>query len=119
MEENNKPFNEEEFLKKVEKAASKGTNKATFKNSIISSLPTIAIIALLAFLIVPKINLLTNGFKSIFKIDGPVDGHDLTLENMGILGHTVVDFEEAILGDSSKLKKLEVYKQEISDVSTI
>ena len=48
-----------------------------------------------------------------------MENHDVTLDNNGILGYTAADFEEAILGDSSKLKKLEVYSQKISDVSTI
>ena len=121
MEENNKKeeFNEEELLKKVKKAAEQGAVKANLKNSLLSSLPTIIVIALLGFLIVPKINALSNGFNSIFKIDEAVENHDLTIENNGIFGYTAADFEEAILGDSEKLKKLEVYKQEVSDASTI
>ena len=125
MDENNevkeekKEFNEEEFLKKVEKAASKGAGKAGIKNGLLSTLPTIALVALLAFLIVPKINSLSDGLHHLFQVDAPVEDHDLTLENYGFLGHTVADFEEAILGDAEKLKKLEVYKQELSDVGTI
>ncbi len=117
--ENNKDFNEEEFLKKVEKAAGKGVSKAGIKNGLLSTLPTILLIAILAILIVPKINSLNDGLKHMFKVDAPVEDHDMTLENYGFLGHTVADFEEAILGDSQKLKKLEVYKQEVSDVGTI
>lgn len=117
--EENKDFNEEEFLKKVEKAASKGATKANFKNIIINNLPTLLIIALLALLIVPKIYNLNNTFKSIFSTDAPIEDHDLTLENNSIFGYTVADFEEAILGDSNKLKKLEVYSQEVSDVATL
>ncbi|MBR3264644.1 MAG: DUF4230 domain-containing protein, partial [Erysipelotrichaceae bacterium] len=117
--EDNKDFNEEEFLKKVEKAAGKGISKAGIKNGLLSTLPTILLIAILAILIVPKINSLNNGLQHMFKVDAPVEDHDMTLENYGFLGHTVADFEEAILGDSEKLKKLEVYKQEVSDVGTI
>ena len=117
MEENK--FNEKEFLQKVEKAAGKGTAKATFANSFISSLPAIITIAVLAFLIVPKINALNDAFHSVFRIDGPVDGHDMTIDNNGIFGYTAADFEDAILGDSEKLKKLEVFRQEVSDVSVI
>ena len=124
MEENKekkeeKQFNEDAFLKKVEKAASKGANMSTFKNAIISSLPAIIIIALVAAFIIPKINTLDQKFSSVFHLDEPVSEHDQTIENNGILGYTAADFEEAVLGDSSKLKKLEVYKQEISDVVTI
>lgn len=112
-------FSEEEFLKKVEDAASKGVSKAGFKNTLLGTLPTIILVVLLAVLIVPKINSLTDGFKNIFKVDAPVEGRDLTLENYGIFGYTAADFEKAILGDSSQLKKLEVYKQDVSDVATL
>lgn len=119
MEENNKINNEEELLKKVEKAAEKGASKGNIKSGLISSIPTIAIICILAFLIVPKVFALNDGLKSFFKVDEPVENHDMTIENNGIFGYTAADFEEAILGDSEKLKKLEVYKQEVSDASTI
>ena len=117
--EENKEFNEEEFLKKVEKAASKGASRGGIKNLLLSALPTLIIIGLLAYLIVPKIDALHDGLKSFFKFDEPVAGHDMTIDNHGIFGYTAADFEEAILGDSEKLKKLEVYSQEISDVAEI
>ena len=107
-------FNEKEFLEKVEKAANKGASKAGIKNVLLSLLPILLAIGIFAYFVVPKVNALAN----IFKVDEPVEGHDLTLENFGIFGYTVVDFQEAVLGDSSKLKKLEVYKQEISDAGT-
>ncbi|MBP5278895.1 MAG: hypothetical protein J6Z03_00290, partial [Erysipelotrichaceae bacterium] len=62
--EENKEFNEEEFLKKVEKAASKGASTGGVKNILLSALPTLIIIAVLAYLIVPKIEALHNGLKS-------------------------------------------------------
>ena len=117
--EEKKEFNEEEFLKKVEKAASKGASKGGVKNLLLSILPTLIVIGLLGYLIVPKIDALHNGLKSFFKFDEPLSDHDHTIENHGIFGYTAADFEEAILGDSEKLKKLEVYSQEISDVSEI
>lgn len=40
----------------------------------------------------------------------------LTLENNGVLGYTVADFSEVILGDSSQLKKLEVFSQDMSEM---
>ena len=112
-------FDEAEFLKKVEKAASKGVTQANLRSAFISSLPAIIAVCLLAYIIVPKINYLSNGFSSFFRVDAPVEDHDLTLENSGFLGHTVADFEDAVLGDSEKLKKLEVFRQEISDVASI
>lgn len=119
MEEKNKEFNEEEFLKKVEKTVNKGMAKAGLRSAFINSLPTIIVIVVLAALIIPKVNSLNDAFHSVFKIDEPLADHDMTIDNNGIFGYTAADFEEAILGDSSKLKKLEVFKQQISDVSTI
>ena len=107
-------FNEKEFLDKVEKAANKGASKAGIKNVLLSLLPILLAIGLLAYFIVPKINAVAN----IFKVEEDVEGHDLTLENFGIFGYKAVDFQEAVLGDNSKLKKLEVYKQEVSDATT-
>ena len=95
--EENKEFNEEEFLKKVEKAASKGASRGGIKNLLLSALPTLIIIGLLAYLIVPKIDALHDGLKSFFKFDEPVAGHDMTIDNHGIFGYTAADFEEAIL----------------------
>ena len=117
--ENNNGFNEEELLKKVEKAAQKGANKASLSKAFVSSLPSIIMICLLAVLIVPKIYSLNDGLQGFFHFDEPVEGHDMTIDNNGIFGYTAADFEEAILSDSSKLKKLEVFSQKISDASTI
>jgi len=112
-------FNEEELLKKVEKAAQRGSSKASLKGVLVSALPTLIAIALLAYFIVPKIDSLHQGLKGFFQFDEPVADHDQTIENNGIFGYTAADFEDAVLGDASKLKKLEVYTQKISDVSSI
>lgn len=119
MEENNQNKNNEEFIRRIEKAAEKGARSGGIKNNLFSSIPTIVIILIISLLIIPKINSINNGFKSIFEVDEPVENHDLTIENTGLLGHTVADFQDAILGDTSKLKKLEVFKQEVSDIVTI
>ncbi len=60
-----------------------------------------------------------NTFKSFFSRETAVENHDLTLENHGIFGYTVADFEEAVLGKEEQLKKLEVYSREVSDVATL
>lgn len=43
----------------------------------------------------------------------PVENHDLTLENNGIFGFTVADFEEAILGEATQQRLLIVEEQEV------
>lgn len=115
----NDQFNEEELLKKVEKAAQKGAARTGFKNILLQALPSLIAVALLAYIIVPKVNSLHDGLQSFFKFDEPVADHDATIENHGFFGYTAADFEDAILGDSSKLKKLEVYQQKVSDVASI
>ena len=117
--EKKKEFDEEELLKKVEKAAARGTGRSNLKNILVAALPTLLAIGLLAYLIVPKVNAMSEGLNSVFHFDEPVEGNDMTIENDSFLGYTAADFEEAILGDSSKLKKLEVFKQKVSDVSSI
>ena len=113
-----KKFHDEELLKQVEKAAEKGAAKGRIKSGLLSSIPTLVILAVVALLIVPKIFALNNGLKSFFTTDEPVEGHDMTLENHGVFGYTAVDFEQAILGDAEKVKKMQVYEQEITDVAT-
>ena len=60
-----------------------------------------------------------NSFEGLLNRESPAEAHDLVLEDNGILGYTAADFQEAILGDSTKLKKLEVYSQEISDMAEL
>lgn len=43
----------------------------------------------------------------------PVEDHDLTLENNGILGFSAADFEEPVLGAASRKKLLIVEEQEV------
>lgn len=49
----------------------------------------------------------------------PVEDHDLTLENNGLLGFTAVDFENVILGAAEKKALLIVDEQELSVPSVI
>ena len=118
-DKNTAGFNEEEFLKKVEKAAAKGTSRSSFRNIVLSSLPTIIVIALLAVFIVPKVTALHDGLYSFFRFDEKVADKDHTINNYGIFGYKAADFEEAVLGESEKTAKLEVYSQKISDVAEI
>lgn len=57
--------------------------------------------------------------KEQLQFENGASEHDLVLENQGLLGYTAADFAEAVLGDQSKLCKLEVLQQEISDVGTL
>ena len=57
-----------------------------------------------------------NALKNLFAREEIVENHDMTLQNNGILGYKAADFEEVILGDSSKLKRIEVYSQDVSQL---
>ena len=122
----NEEFNEKEFLEKVEKAAMDGASKAargSFAGDLLKTIiiklmvPTLVIIAVM-MLILPRISL-GSSLKGLLDTEKPVEGHDMTLENHGILGYTTADFADAILGDSSKLKKIEVLSYKVSDAVTI
>lgn len=115
----NKLFNEEEFLKKVEDAAARGANKTRFSKILLSLLPALVLIGLFAYFVLPQIKSFNLGLEGVFRLEDPAEKHDLVLENNGIFGYTAADFEEAILGDQEKMKKLEVMRQEVSDVSTV
>ncbi|MBR2824995.1 MAG: DUF4230 domain-containing protein [Solobacterium sp.] len=114
-----KKYNDKDFLKEVEKAASRGVTKSNLKSSIITALMTAAVIGLIAFIVFSRLSAVNEKFRDFFRLDEPVADHDVTLENNGIFGYTAADFEEAILGDSAQLKKIEVFSQEISDVATL
>lgn len=109
---------EEEFLKRVEKAAKDGAKKGQVGSTLLQMLPTLLLIGLLLAYVIPKIEAFNSGIDSIFHIEDPAQSHDMVVEDDGIFGYTAADFEDAVLGDSSKLKKLEVFEQEVSDVVT-
>lgn len=118
-------FNEKEFLDKVEKAAEKGVKKAGIKHTIYSIVAIVVVLVVLAAIVIPKVNSLNTGFDGIKEklenafMSDKVDNHDLGLVDDGLFGFTVADFEEAILGDEKKVDKIEVLKQEITDVATL
>jgi hypothetical protein len=119
-------INTKEFLEKVEEAArngamqgSKGRGGRRF--SLYDILKTgILLVMIGAFVMMfLKIQSFTGSLKSLVQRDAPVEDRDLTLENHGILGYTAADFQDAILGDSEQLKKLEVYTINVSDVAEL
>ena len=115
----NKGINEEELLKKVEQAVRRGSTKGKVWGLLLQVLPVLIVLGLLAYYVIPKIDAMHAAFDSVFTVDAPVDNHDMTIENSGIFGYTAADFEEAILGDSSRMKKLEVMKQDVTEATTL
>lgn len=124
--EMDKEFNENEFLEKVKQAAEDGAKQGTkgsFGSDLVKvlllkvMLPVLIIIAVM-MLILPRMSL-EDKIKGLIEVEAPVENHDMTLENTGILGYTVADFQDAILGDSSKLKELEVLSYKVADAVVI
>ena len=123
------PINEKDLLESVEKAAFEGAKagaKEGRKTSIVakaggklaSKILAVLLIVAVAMALFPKINLLYK-VKQELGFDKNVSGYDLTIDNNGIFGYTADDFAEVVLGDASKLKKIEVYEREVSDIATI
>lgn len=114
-----------EFLAKVEEAAregarqgSKGAGRGIGLFELLKTFILIALIAGVGWMVFRFKNF-TGDLKDIVSREVPVEERDLTLENHGILGYTAADFQDAILGDSQQLKKLEVYSTDISGAATL
>ncbi|MDO4193134.1 MAG: DUF4230 domain-containing protein [Erysipelotrichaceae bacterium] len=118
MDDNNR-LNDEQFLKKVEEAARKGAGKGKLNSFLIQALLILLAVGGAVYFINTKVNTFNEKLESVFHFEDPAESHDLVLENNGIFGYTAADFEEAVLGDSQKQKKLQVMTQEVSDVSTV
>ena len=123
------PINEKNLLESVEKAAFEGAKagaKEGRKTSIVakaggklaSRILVVLLVIAVAMALFPKINVLYK-VKQELGFDKNVSGYDLTIDNNGIFGYTAADFAEVVLGDASKLKKIEVYEREVTDVATI
>ena len=123
------PINEKNLLESVEKAAFEGAKagaKEGRKTSIVakaggklaSRILVVLLVIAVAMALFPKINVLYK-VKQELGFDKNVSGYDLTIDNNGIFGYTAADFAEVVLGDASKLKKIEVYERDVTDVATI
>ena len=108
-----------ELLKDVEKAARRGANSGRVYSIILQLLPWIIVIGLFMYFVWPRIAAMDQGIQDIYHFENNAEEHDLVLEDNSVAGYTAADFENAILGDSEHLKKIEVYQQEVSDVGTI
>ena len=117
---------EEELIERVEKAAREGAEqggrKASGKGGSTIGLFTALVRLLLALLpilligfVIYRVHTMQTDLHEIIEREDPAEQHDLVLENRGILGYTAADFQEAILRDSTQLKKLEVYVVNVSE----
>lgn len=112
--EEHKQISEEELVKRIETAARKGARSGSRRSGMFSGLLNLVIMMAVAFVIFNNFSI-----KNPFERETPVENHDLTLRNYGILGYTAADFAEAILGKEARRKELVVYEAEVSDASTI
>ena len=78
-------FNEEEFLQKVEKAAGRGARKGKLLQTILSLIPTIFVIGLLVYYVLP-----------IGKADVKRIGTDCTIVTYGRMVHEVLKAADAL-----------------------
>lgn len=109
-----------DMQKELKKAERRGRRKGFFRR-IITFFVGIAVGAFLLTGVSAYLNgkSLVDTVKKFFVLEEDVEGHDLTLRNFRFFGYKTADFEDAILGDSEELKKLEVYSREVSDVVTL
>ena len=121
---------DEELIKRVEHAAREGAKQGVLENGaksvvasgvkgrLMGSTIKISLLVLLCVVFVGVVSKLNpfSALGNLFEREEAIENHDMTLENNGFFGYTVADFAEVILGDSSKLKKLEVYSQEMSQM---
>lgn len=122
-------INDKAFLESVEKAAFEGAKagaKEGRKKSLLANAGGRLASKVLALLLVVAVVMATfpniNVFYKIRQglgFDKDVSGYDMTIVNHGIFGYTAVDFADAVLGNASQLKKIEVYERNVTDIATV
>ena len=122
-------------LEEIKQAAYDGAKAGAKRNflfsggaGLLSRILKLAVILVFILVVIPFATSTINPFSRIMDsvstfLDQATtrdvaENHDMVLEDNGLLGFTAADFGEVILGDSSKLKKLEVYTQELSEMVT-
>ena len=108
--------NKEELKQMIEESVKSAVSKSLMKNTLRNNfLKILAYIGILAALFFMYQSLKPKTPEAI----EPVEDHDVTLENNGIFGFTVADFEEPILGEATRQQLLIVDEQEVSVATTI
>ncbi len=119
---------DEELLNRIEEAAAKGAQQGNKGTGWLQK--TLVIAAIVAILFVGGVFFLKHTFNSYlaqlsqeiqnqFAMEDPVGAHDLVQEDDGIMGYTASDFAQAVLGDASQLRKIEVYQAKLTDAVTL
>ena len=126
---------ENALIERIEKAAREGAEKgakgqagfrgvpANVLTNILTGAATVCIVVGAVLFInhsmEHRLNNIIDTVKEQLAFGDPAENHDLVLENHGLFGFTAADFADAILGDSTQLKKIEVFSQEVADVVTV
>jgi len=108
----------DDFLSQVKKAAAKGATKGRIVSRLVSMLVFFAIVIGGSHYIKAQIKAMLSP-ENLFAVEEDVEDHDLTIDNQGILGYTVADFQNAIIEDAKKDSRLIVYSAKVSDVTKI
>lgn len=109
------------IAKAAREGAREGAKEAERKRGFTLRVRTMLILMAVMFVLglaLPKIISMTKKQEQ-FSQERPVDSYDLTLQNNGVMGYLVGDFEDAILGQRERQQKIDVLEQEVSDVATL
>lgn len=96
---------------------------ANIKSKIFTAILYVLTVAGVCFFIKYSID---NSIKSFFaktqerfSFENGSDQHDMVLDSDGIFGYTAADFQDAILGRTTQVAKLQVCQTEVSDMFTL
>lgn len=119
----------DKFIKQIQEAARKGAKEGSRGSIVIRVLSLglmIAVCAIIVFALYHYTRSLSHRWddflqtaKEQLDFGKPREEYDMVVDDDGVLGFTAADFAEAMLGDSSQLRKIEVFTQEVADVVTI
>lgn len=106
-----------EGAKEGAKEATKGIRRVGLgiTGGILKKVIFLVIIVAVLGVAITKFNPFPN-LREQFSREKAAEEHDIVFEDDGFFGYKAADFAEVILGDSDKLKKLEVFSQDMSQM---
>ena len=120
MKENE--IQEQELKSIIEQSVDESVNRAFKKYGRFARFPRFSLRGIISLIVL--VALIVTGVylherSKANEAVAPVEDHDLTLENDGIFGFKVADFEEPILGEATRQRLLIVEEQEVYVNTTI
>lgn len=107
---------DKECLDEVRDAAKQGAKAGSGETMTVLMVSIFAgVIGIVIMTAIISVIIVAVNTKKLFLSERFEKGQSMVLENHGIFGHTTADFAEALLGDRSRLCRLEVFEQEIAD----